>query len=152
MKVAAFFFDLDGTLVYTLPDIAASVNAALKEQAEKVNVTYSGNVSIQTLAKDYQMAGLSGITYSLAAATVSAKTTGAVGAFWYVNNVSYPAVVEFQNKYADLPYDSPLTYGRDWYMDENGRKMGVRLYDPYDYMVKDASFSQNHALSATISA
>ena len=117
------------------------------KEAEKVNVTYSGNLSIQTLAKDYQMAGLSGITYSLAAATVSAKTTGAVGAFWYVNNVSYPAVVEFQEKYADLPYDSPLTYGRDWYMDENGRKMGVRLYDPYDYMVKDVSFSQNHALS-----
>lgn len=30
--IKSVIFDLDGTLVYTLPDIAASVNAALKEQ------------------------------------------------------------------------------------------------------------------------
>jgi len=40
-----------------------------------------------------------------------------------------------------------MTYGRDWYVDASNRKIGVRTYDPYDYLIREWAPTQSHNVS-----
>jgi len=60
------------------------------------------------------------------------------GAFWQMTREGFEKAKVWQSTYGDVvkPND-PMLYGRDWYVDANGRKIGLRTYDPYDYMVEE---------------
>jgi hypothetical protein len=40
-----------------------------------------------------------------------------------------------------------MLYGRDWFVDANGYKVGMRTYDPYDYMIDEWTPTQTHNFS-----
>ena len=115
-------------------------------KTESVNVSYSGNYSIQNISKKMEMARLDALEYS----TLAMERVGAVatGAFWMVTRDGFEKAKVWQSKYGNVvkPND-PMLYGRDWYVDANGRKIGLRTYDPYDYMVKEWAPTQTHNLS-----
>ena len=70
------------------------------------------------------------------------------GAFWMVTREGYKLAQKWQEKWRTVvkPND-PMLYGRDWYVDANARKIGLRMYDPYDYMIKEWAPTQTHNLS-----
>ena len=113
---------------------------------ESVNVTYSGNVAFQNQAKNFDIAGVDGLHYVVEAAERMGTYTPS-GAFWLIDRAGYNAAKAWANKYADLDPMSPLTYGRDWYLDANNKKIGVRTYDPYEYLVRNNAPTQTHNLS-----
>ena len=44
--------------------------------------------------------------------------------------------------------NDPTVFGRDWYVQgASNQKMGVRTYDPYDYMIKEWAPTQQHDLT-----
>lgn len=113
---------------------------------ESVNLTYSGNLSFQNISKKMEMAGVDALEYSmLAMERVGAVSTGA---FWKVTREGYEKAVEWQEKWGNVvkPND-PMLYGRDWYVNANGQKIGLRTYDPYDYMIKEWTPTQTHNVS-----
>ena len=72
------------------------------------------------------------------------------GAFWYVTRESYNKSLEWQQKYGKTVKSSdPVVYGRDWYVDSSNRKIGVRTYNPYDYMIKEWAPSMTQNLSVS---
>ena len=118
-----------------------------KEQ-ERVNVTYSGNVAFQSLAKKYEMADVEALHYWVE----SAERVGnysPVGAFWVVDRAGYNAAVAWKEKYGKtLDPDAPMVYGRDWYIGSNGTsKIGVRTYDHYNYLIRKSAPAQTHNIS-----
>lgn len=116
--------------------------------AEGVNVSYSGNLSFQNISKKMEMAGVDALEYSLLAfERVGATSTGA---FWKVTREGYEAARAWEERWGDVvkPND-PMLYGRDWYVDESNRKIGLRTYDPYDYMVNEWTPTQKHNLSVS---
>ena len=115
-------------------------------KTESVNVTYSGNLSFQNMSKKMEMGRLDALEYTLSAFERVGGTVA--GAFWYVTHEGYDKAKIWQDKWGSVvkPND-PMLYGRDWYMDANGRKIGLRTYDPYDYMVKEWTPTQTHNLS-----
>ena len=115
-------------------------------KTESVSVNYSGNVSFQNMAEKYEMASVDGLHYTVEAAERLGTYTP-VGAFWLIDRAGYNAAVAWKEKYADLDPMSPMTYGRDWYVDGSNRKIGVRTYDPYAYMVRDNAPTQTHNLA-----
>lgn len=118
-------------------------------EADKVNVTYSGNIAFQNMAKDYQLAGVEGLHYTVEAAE-RVGTTTPVGAFWLIDRAGYNAAKAWVKKYGStLDKDAPMTYGRDWYVDGSNRKIGVRTYDPYYYLVRKNAPSQTHNISVS---
>ena len=115
-------------------------------KTESVKVDYSGNWSFQNISKKMEMAGIDAFEYALLAVE---RTGGTVaGAFWYVTREGFEKAKAWQENYAGVvkPYD-PMLYGRDWYVDANNRKIGLRMYDPYDYMIKAWAPTQNHNIS-----
>jgi len=115
---------------------------------ESVNVSYSANLSFQNISKKIEMGGVDALEYSiLAAERVGATSTGA---FWKVTRDSYEKAVQWEEQYGSVvkPND-PMVYGRDWYVDANGYKLGLRTYDPYDYMIKEWTPTQQHNLSVS---
>ena len=114
--------------------------------AETVTVNYSGNVSFSSMAKNYSMADVDGLHYTVEAAE-RVGTYTPVGAFWLIDRAGYNAAVAWKEKYKNLDPDAPFTYGRDWYVDASSRKIGVRTFDPYDYMVEENRPSHQHNLS-----
>ena len=42
-----------------------------------------------------------------------------------------------------------MVYGRDWYVNANNQKIGVRTYEPYQYMLREWAPTQLHNLSVT---
>ena len=115
-------------------------------KTESVNVSYSGNYSIQNISKKMEMARLDALEYS----TLAMERVGAVatGAFWMVTREGFEKAKVWQTKYGNaVKPNDPMLYGRDWYVDANGRKIGLRTYDPYDYMVKEWAPTQTHNLS-----
>jgi TonB-linked SusC/RagA family outer membrane protein len=115
-------------------------------KTESVNVDYSGNWSYQNISKKMEMAGIDAFEYALLAVE---RTGGTVaGAFWYVTREGYEKALEWQKKWAGIvkPND-PMLYGRDWYNDVNNRKIGLRMYDPYDYMIREWAPTQNQNLA-----
>ena len=113
---------------------------------ESVTVNYSGNLSFNSMAKDYNMADVDALHYTVEAAE-RVGTYTPVGAFWLIDRAGYNAAVAWKQKYKDLSPNAPFTYGRDWYVDNSGRKIGVRTFDPYDYMIKENRPSHSHNLS-----
>ena len=125
------------------------INSKKGSKTDKITVSYSANLSFQSMAKDYEMGGVDALHYTVEAHE-RVGTTTPVGAFWKIDRASWNAAVAWQNKYGDKldPYD-PMTYGRDWWVDESDRKIGVRTYDPYTYLVRDHAPTQTHNLSVS---
>ncbi len=114
---------------------------------ESVTVNYSGNVSFNSMAKKYNMADVDALHYTVEAAE-RVGTYTPTGAFWLIDRAGYNAAVAWKERYGGkLSADDPFTYGRDWYVDGEGKKIGVRIFDPYDYMVEENRPSQSHNLS-----
>lgn len=114
----------------------------------KPQINYSNNFSWQNVWKDLQMADVDALKYTVDAAERVGVTTP-VGAFYYVDRASYQRAVEWKEKYGSSigPYD-PTIFGRDWYVQgANNQKMGVRTYNPYDYMVKEWAPTQQHDIT-----
>ncbi|OFX51208.1 MAG: SusC/RagA family protein [Bacteroidetes bacterium GWB2_41_8] len=115
-------------------------------KTESVNVSYSGNLSFQNISKKMEMGGLDALEYSVSAFE---RVKGTVaGAFWQVTREGYEKAKIWQDKWGSVVQaNDPMLYGRDWYVDANGRKIGLRTYDPYDYMVEEWTPTQTHNLS-----
>ena len=90
---------------------------------ESVNVSYSANLSFQNISKKIEMGGVDALEYSiLAAERVGATSTGA---FWKVTRDSYEKAVEWEQQWGNtVKPNDPMLYGRDWYVDANGYKLG----------------------------
>lgn len=118
-----------------------------KKDATKVQ--YSTNFSWQNVAKDINIGNIDALEYSvLAAERVSLPVAGA---FWQVDRTSFEkSKLWLQNYGNTVKYDDPMVYGRDWYYDvPNNRKMGIRMYDPYQSMIREWSPTQSHNLSVS---
>ncbi|MBZ4188183.1 SusC/RagA family TonB-linked outer membrane protein [Niabella beijingensis] len=111
-------------------------------------VYYTNNFSWQNVWKDLKMADVNGLRYTVDAAERIGTFTP-VGAFYYVDRASYEKAVEWKNKYGgSIGPDDPTVFGRDWYVQgASNQKMGVRTYDPYDYMVREWAPTAQHNLS-----
>lgn len=116
-------------------------------KADKVNITYSGNISWQSVAKGYNMGGIESLEY-IWDATKNAGGSKA-GAFYFVTEEGLAKAKEWDQKYGGkLGPNDPTVYGRDWYWDAaNNAKIGLRTYDAYDYMVEENAPTQQHNLS-----
>ena len=116
---------------------------------ESVNVSYSGTFSWQNISKKMDMARLHGLEYSIAASeAVKGAGSGVAGAFFQMTSEGLKYAQEWDKKYGGkLGPNDPMVYGRDWYVDSNNRKIGLRTYDPYDYMIREWTPSMTHNLS-----
>lgn len=112
-------------------------------------ITYSGNLSWQNVWKDLNMGGVNALKYTVDAGE-RIGNFGINGAFYYVDRASYLKAVEWQNLYGgSIGPNDPTVYGRDWYVQgaANNQKMGVRTYNPYDYMIKEWAPTQQHDIT-----
>jgi len=116
------------------------------KEADRVNVTYSGNMAFQSMAKNYEMADVESLHYWVESAEREGKFKP-VGAFWLIDRDGYEAAKAWKEKYGKTLQDSPMTYGRDWYINDSGAKIGVRTYDPYYYNVRKYAPAQTHNIS-----
>lgn len=115
--------------------------------ADKITVNYSGNFAWQNVAKEINMAGVDALDYVLSAAERT-NPSATVGTFWKMNRQSYYRALEWQELYGGkVKADDPVVYNRDWYM-EGGNMMGVRMYDPYEVMVREWAPTMTHNFSA----
>ena len=116
-------------------------------KTESFNISYSGNMSFQSMSKNMEMAGIDGLEYALLAEERVGGTT--TGAFWKINRESFEKAQQWQDQYAGtLDPNAPFVYGRDWYYDPaTNFKYGLRTYDPYEYMIKEWAPTQNHNAS-----
>lgn len=116
-------------------------------KSDRVDVSYSGNVAFQNMAKQYEMGTVDALLYTVEAAE-RVGTTTPVGAFWLIDRRGYEAAVAWQKKYGDLDPYAPMVYGRDWYVDPvSNAKIGVRTYDPYEYMLREWAPTHSHNVS-----
>ncbi|MFK9194182.1 hypothetical protein ACJEI6_25305, partial [Escherichia coli] len=65
-----------------------------------MTVSYSGNFSIQNKAKNYEMADVDGLHYTVEAAERTGTFTP-VGAFWLIDRAGYNAAVAWKDKYGN---------------------------------------------------
>jgi TonB-linked SusC/RagA family outer membrane protein len=113
---------------------------------DKPLVTYSNNFSWQNVWKDLKMGDVNALKYFIDAQERIGTTTPG-GAFYLTDRKSYLKAAEWKAKYGStIGPNDPTVYGRDWYV-QNGAKMGVRTYDPYDLMIKEWAPTQQHNLS-----
>ena len=115
----------------------------------KPRVTYSGNMSWQNSWKDLKMGEVNALKYTVDAAE-RVGNFGISGAFYYVDRDSYNKAVEWQKLYGgSIRPDDPTVFGRDWYVQgaANNQKMGMRTYNPYDYMIKEWAPTQQHDIT-----
>ncbi len=113
----------------------------------KPQISYSNNFSYQNIWKDVEMGTIDAMKYTMDA-MARIGTTTPVGAFYYLDRASYEKSVEWHNKYAGkLGPDDPTVYGRDWFVQNGNQKMGLRTYDPYEYMIKEWAPTGQHNLS-----
>lgn len=112
---------------------------------DQVNVQYSNNFAWQNISKRMEMGMLDAMEYSILAME---RVGGSVsGAFWQITRESYEKSKIWHNTYGKMGPEEPMVYGRDWYVDANNRKLGLRTYDPYDYMIKEWTPTMTHNLS-----
>lgn len=112
---------------------------------DRVDVQYSNNFSWQNISKKMDMGMLDAMEYSILAME---RVGGSVaGAFWQITRESYEKSKEWHSTYGKMGPEQPMVYGRDWYVDANNRKLGLRTYDPYDYMIREWTPTTNHDLS-----
>ncbi len=112
---------------------------------DRVDVRYSTNLAWQNISKKMEMGQLDAMEYSI----LSAERVGGsvMGAFWQITRDSYERSKVWHDTYGKMGPEEPMVYGRDWYVDANNRKLGLRTYDPYDYMIKEWTPTTNHDLS-----
>src|SRR3989337_3860187 len=121
-------------------------------RTRKPQISYSNNFSRQNVWKDLKMADVNGLKYTVMAAERIGTTTP-TGAFSKVERESYEKAVAWKEKYGNtIGPDDPTVFGRDWYVQGANLKMGVRTYDPYDYMVEEWAPTQQHDLSVGFTA
>ncbi len=113
---------------------------------EGVTVSYSGNLSFQNLSKKMEMGGLDAMEYTLSAFERTGGTRA--GAFWIVTREGFEKAQQWQEQYGSVvgPED-PMLYGRDWYVNTDNLKVGLRMYDPYEYMISEWTPTQLHNFS-----
>ena len=115
-------------------------------KTDRVDVTYSGNFAWQRISKNMEMGTIDATQYRVDALERSGGTYA--GAFWYVNREALERQREWLANYDGvIGMNDPFTYGRDWYVDNNNRKIYIRPYDPYDYMIRDWAPSMTHNVS-----
>lgn len=113
----------------------------------KPYINYSNNFSWQNVWKDLEMGNVNALKYTVDAAERIGTTTP-TGAFYLVDRASYLKAVEWKQKYGStIGPNDPTVFGRDWFVQGANVKMGVRTYNPYDYMVKENALTQQHNLS-----
>ncbi|MGO1597118.1 MAG: SusC/RagA family TonB-linked outer membrane protein [Sphingobacterium sp.] len=120
---------------------------------EKTDISYSNNFAFQNPFKKYEMGGLNALKYTKDA--MQRQGTNISGAFYYVTPESYELAKEWDEQYGgSLGPEDPTLYGRDWIVDPTNisRKLGLRTYDPYDYMVKEwaPTITNNASLNGSI--
>lgn len=115
-------------------------------KTEKITVQYSNNFAWSKVAKDIDMAGIDGIEYSILAAERSGGTP--TGAFWLADRTSLERSRQWLETYGSMGPNDPMVYGRDWYMNGSA-KMGVRIYNAYDYLIEEWTPTQTHNLSVS---
>ena len=121
-------------------------------KGEKIDVSYSNNISFQNPFKRYEMGRLNALKYTRDA--MERMGASITGAFYYLTPESYEKAVEWDQKYGNsISSSDPTVYGRDWIVDPTnvGRKLGLRTYDPYDYMVREwaPTITHNASLNGT---
>lgn len=111
----------------------------------KPQVSYSNNFSWQNVWKKLDMGDVNALRYTIDAA-LRVGTRTPTGAFYYLDSASYERAVAWKEKWGGtIGPDDPTVFGRDWYVQgANNQKMGMRTYDPYDYMVKEWAPTQQH--------
>lgn len=115
-------------------------------KTDRVDVSYSGNFAWQRISKDMEMATIDGSQYRLDELNRRGGTVS--GAFWYVTAEGVARQREWLEKYdGKIGVDDPFVYGRDWFVNSDGRKIFIRPYDPYDYMIRDWAPSMTHNVS-----
>ena len=117
-------------------------------KTESVNVSYSGTFSWQNISKKMDMARLNGLEYSIdASKRVKGPGAAVSGAFFQMTEEGLELAREWDKNYGGkLGPNDPMVYGRDWYVDSQKRKIGLRTYDPYDYMIREWAPSMTHNL------
>jgi len=113
--------------------------------SEKITVSYSNNFSFQNISKDYSISRLSGLQY----AYEDMKRTGGTSAcsYFILTEEGYQAAKAWDAKYHDMDPYEPMVYGRDWYVNKSNKKIGLRTYNPYEYLVRKNAPSQTHNVS-----
>ena len=112
---------------------------------DRVDIQYSNNFAWQNISKKLDMGMLDAMEYSVNAME---RVGGSVmGAFWQITRESYERSKEWHAKYGSMGPEQEMVYGRDWYVDANNRKLGLRTYDPYDYMIREWTPTMTHNLS-----
>jgi len=140
--------DAASTSIYGSKGALGVILITTKKGAKKegVTVSYSGNLSFQNISKRMEMGRLDAMEYTMHAF----ERTGALraGAFWIVTREGYEKAQQWEEQWGDVvkPGD-PMLYGRDWYVNSDNLKVGLRTYDPYDYMVKEWTPTQIHNFS-----
>lgn len=115
-------------------------------KTDRVNVSYQGNVSFQNTAKDMEMAQFHALEYSIEAMKRAGDTM--TGSFIRMTESGLERAREWQEKYGGkLGVNDPFVYGRDWYVNEDGYKIGLRTFNPYDYMIREWAPTNQHTLS-----
>ena len=120
---------------------------------EKTDISYSNNFAFQNPFKKYEMGRLDALKYTKDA--MERVGSNISGAFYYVTPESYEMAKEWDEKYgASLGPNDPTLYGRDWIVDptNTSRKLGLRTYDPYEYMVREwaPTITNNASLNGSI--
>lgn len=115
-------------------------------KTDNVDVSYSGNFAWENISKKMNMAGVDGIAYRVDALKRAGGTV--YGAFWFVNEESLEKAREWQATYGGkIGKNDPFVYGRDWYLDNNKYRFSKRIFDPYDYMIREWTPSMSHNFS-----
>lgn len=107
-------------------------------KGEKIDISYSNNFSFQNPFKQYEMGRINALKYTKDA--MERIGSNISGAFYYVTPEGYEMAKEWDDKYGTtLGPNDPTVFGRDWIVDptNTSRKIGLRTYDPYDYMVRE---------------
>ena len=115
-------------------------------KTDRIDISYSGNFAWQRISKKMEMGTIDASQYRVDALKRSGSTYA--GAFWYISEEGLARQREWLENYeGKIGPNDPFTYGRDWYVDNNNRKIFIRPYDPYEYMIRDWAPSMSHNLS-----
>lgn len=116
-------------------------------KTNKTTISYSNNFSWSKVAKDINMATIDGLEYAISAMKRVGDTRTGFASGFSLDEISYARSRNWYDNYnGKLDTNDPFVYGRDWYMNGSS-KMGVRLFNAYDYMVDEWTPTMTHNLS-----
>lgn len=112
------------------------ITSKVGSKSEKVDFSYSNNFSFQNPFKKYEMGRLNALKYTKDA--MERVGSNLAGAFYYLTPESYELAVKWHETYGNsIGPNDPTVFGRDWIVNAANQKLGLRTYDPYDYMVRE---------------